>query len=246
MHEPSGLRGRRTFALAAAAVALLCHGQARAEPVTFDFTATTDSPSAPLGNTVSGYFTFESTTPPDYGGGDINNYSKAVTALQFVAGWYRGELGSKPYPGVFDRATNEIRTTGRAEYKPPYSVRVPFVGNDPALDGYGPNALYLYLDGYSGPAPFPHALPVEPPDLARFGIRGVSLQFTTEVDRSRVRSFDYRLTSLTLRRPGTGSALPPAPASEFRPPSPYGADPSPPARDAQRAVPRRRGPVVAP
>jgi hypothetical protein len=151
------------------------YAPAIASPITFSFSGTLTTVSAPLsgtfspGQTISGTYTFESTTP-DIAPGDPNfgGYFGANTNLSFVAGSYSGSFGG---PGF--NATSVGLSFGGVDI---YQVNIPFTGAN--VGAATPVQFSLDIRDPDETALASDALLLTPPDLALFEIRAITLLFS--------------------------------------------------------------------
>ncbi|HKY06936.1 MAG TPA: PEP-CTERM sorting domain-containing protein, partial [Candidatus Binatia bacterium] len=163
------------FCLAIAILIAVHYAPAGASPITFSFSGTlvfvdpslsgTFSP----GQTISGTYTFESTTPDsDPGNPNFGGYPGANTNLSFVAGSYTGSFGGPAFnatnvglsfPGPFDV----------------YQVNIPLAG--PNVGSATPFQFALDIRDLDQTALASDALPLTPPDLALFETRAITLIF---------------------------------------------------------------------
>jgi PEP-CTERM motif-containing protein len=138
-----------------------------AMPITFNFRGTVGSVDSSLSGTfsvgqpLSGSYTFESTTPdadpadPAFGGYD------AVTALSFTIGSYAGTLN---FPAISREIAVANDMSGVGDF---YDLTVQRVSGA-SVGSDQPNTFALRLLDSSASAFNSDALPLTPPDLAKF------------------------------------------------------------------------------
>jgi len=186
-----------------------------ASPITFAFTGNVISVSAPLSGTfntsqtLSGFYTFESTTPDTVPlDATLGFYTGALTALSLTVGSYTGTLGPAP-PGSAIAVENNRVFVFEPLPRNSYTVGAGFVGPDVA----GLSPLFVSVVSVfdpTGTALNSDSLPTTPPNLSAFtqGL-GFALIFGDPdfpEDEQQVRG---TLTSLTLvTEPPEGTPIP--------------------------------------
>lgn len=202
--------------------------------ITFEFTAVLngsgDGP-APLGRTLSGYYTFNSTTS-----GQLRNqgtsavYFNAIKSMQFASGSYRGSLSSESHRGLSEWDTGQTNNSMSIlefgpGYQENYRVGMTFVGN-PLSTGKGPMSLLMILGNYFGRVRLTRELPLVPPDITQYKNRLLLVNFPSQTP-GKFETYYYRVTGLTLR---------PAYVSEYRQSVPYVAQSTQQTRDGTLAA----------
>lgn len=182
----------------------LCGSRATASPITFDFAGTfalapAGSLIPPFGQTISGFYTFESTTPGKSLSPTDVNYSNAISAFGYTSGSYTGGFQgpeSDPLQGPPFNNINIVNGTGGGlNGLDSYQVNLSLTGA--SIAGQDPRRLELTLIDPSGAAFSTTDLPLVPPDLAVFGGSAViNFANTTGTEGSII---VFRVTSLTLR-----------------------------------------------
>lgn len=160
-----------------------------AAPVTFSFSGVVNHVDARLfpafsaGQTFSGSYTFESTTPLTRPG---NRYNGAITAFGANLGSYNAVLGA---------GNNFIAVTNHRGFDR-YTLSAPLtpVPGAPGL------ALRFRLDliDHSGNAFSSRALPTTPPSLSSFAANRWRLVFEDATGRARIRGMLTSLTAVPL------------------------------------------------
>jgi hypothetical protein len=197
-----------------ALVLVLAPAEARASLITFAFegVVTFEGTPAPggevlpfsLGDSISGFYTFESTTPdqvpqdPGYGA-----HSDAVTGGAFNLAGYAFSLGGGSI-GVYDPFFGQFDFYDVGARPPSGQI----------VNGFELNVFQLLLQDTTQTAFSSDALPLVPPDLSLFDVHFVNLAFVTTQGEVRYATPVFaELTSLSLREgvpvpaPATGGAL---------------------------------------
>lgn len=208
--------------------------------ITFEFTAVPngggDGP-APLGRTLSGYYTFNSATPDRISyQGTSAVYFNAIKSMQFASGSYRGSLSSELHRGQSEWDTGQTNNSISVlefgpGYQENYRVGMTFVGS-PLTAGKGPMSLLMILGNYFGSVRLSRELPLVPPDITHYKNRSLLVNFPSQTP-GKFETYYYRVTALTSRPPHV---------SEYRQSVPYAAQSTQRAEAPQQA---RDGPLAA-
>ncbi|BCA53551.1 hypothetical protein W02_06910 [Nitrospira sp. KM1] len=181
------LTGASALALTLMSGALPSH-QASAALLQFAFTGAVGEvspsvfPALNTGQTLSGSFTFQSTTPDSNPGANIGLYNGAIQGLTVNLGSFTGTLGS---------GSNAIRIQNLPSMDS-FALTAPLSGN--SVQGFAPLQFHIELDNNNGTAFTSAALPTTPPSLSSFASNQFRLVFEDASGNVRARG---SLTSLT-------------------------------------------------
>lgn len=207
----------RLSQLALIGIACLWPGVSFAIPITFNFTGQISNVDADIasgftvGGTISGSYTFESTTPAD---GNIvipyyNLFSNAITSFAINASGFNATGAG----GQISVADNQAIAQG-GQYQDKYSAFFAAAGaTAPDINGYwfvGAN-LHAFTDfGPISAAITGTDLPLVPPALADFDTSIIQIHYRTQARQQNVLA---SLTSLTLAPPSTTPSVPDRPST---------------------------------
>jgi len=120
-----------------------------------------------IGDTISGYYTFDSETPNEHPGGSTGTYMDAIIDLLFTVGGYTG---------VSNRGDiSVLSNSGAIGYIDAYFVKGDFSG--PSVGVYAPVDFGIFLYDHDGDIFSSVALPLVPPDLSDCDDQIVSITF---------------------------------------------------------------------
>ena len=189
-------------------------GPVSASPITFAFTGNVNSVSAPLSGTfntsqtLSGFYTFESTTPDTVPlDATLGFYTGALTALSFTVGSYTGT--GPTLSGSAIAVENDRVMVFQPIPRDSYTAGAEFVGQDIA----GLSPLFVIVVGLvdpTGTALNSDSLPTTPPNLSAFTQgSGFVLIFGIPAFPENEEQVVGTLTSLTLvTEPPGGTPIP--------------------------------------
>ncbi len=122
-----------------------------------------------VGDTISGYYTFDSETPNEYPGGSTGSYLDAVTDLLFI-------VGNNAFTGISNQGSiSVLNKSGAIGYIDAYFVEGDFSG--PNVGVYAPVDFGMSLYNFDGDIFSSVALPLVPPDLSSCEDRVVDICF---------------------------------------------------------------------
>ena len=188
-------------------------GPVSASPITFAFTGNVISVDAPLSGTfntsqtLSGFYTFESTTPDTVPlDPTLGSYTGALTALSFTVGSYTGT--GPALPGGTIVVENNRVMPFQPIPRDSYTAGGEVVGPD--VGGLSPLFVFVGLADPTGTALNSDSLPTSPPTLSAFtqGL-GFALIFGLPAFPENEEQVRGTLTSLTLvTEPPEGTPIP--------------------------------------
>jgi len=200
-----------TSAIFICAVVFLCVSQATASLITFDFTGSLGSqfpasPSffPPFGQTISGFYTFESTTPGAPLGPGTVTYANTISAFGFTSGSYTGGFVGTPQPSPEQGPPfNNISIVNGSEDR--YHVNVSLTGA--GIAGLNPGLFEFVFTDPSGTAFSTTDLPLVPPNFASFTSHGLDMHFSDPTGGAGA-FVSFAVTSLTLRPAAVSAPTP--------------------------------------